>query len=102
MLGPKEKKLGAEHWQYLQIAALNGLDSHGNCISFFGPPTVAQAEALQGLLEDCERFVEDTTARTPTDFNKELGGKLISCWGEPLYVYRPGYNAASSAPYIAG
>ena len=86
VLGPKSRKLGAEAWHYILIAALNGLDSHGNCVSFFGPPTPAQASALAALLVDCERFVKDETARSPVDFQKELGAKLHSYWGEPVYT----------------
>ena len=68
------------------IAALNGLDSHGNCVSFFGPPTAAQARALSELLMEGSRFVADVSARTPTDFKKELGAKLEAYWGEPVYT----------------
>ena len=86
VLGPKARAQGANAWHYLLVAALNGLDSHGNCVSFFGPPTPAQAAALQKLLVDCERFVADGESRTPIDFSKELGGKLNSYWGEPVYT----------------
>ena len=48
-------------------------------------PTVAQSRALGSLLKDCERSVADEQARTPTHFNKELGAKLNSYWGEPVY-----------------
>ena len=85
VLGPRARKVGAEAWHCLIVAALNGMDSHGNCVSFFGPPSVPQAKALSDLLEDCERFVADEKARTPTDFTKELGAKLQSYWGEPVY-----------------
>lgn len=73
VLGPKSIKLGAEAWLYLAAAALNGLDSHGNCIAFSGPPTSAQAKALAELRTDCLRFCADSKARTPTDFDKEFG-----------------------------
>ena len=85
ILGPKAKKLGAEAWLHLLTAALNGMDSHGGCVSFFGPPTEAQSRALKELKLDCERFVRDETAKTPTDFVKELGAKTHSYWGEPVY-----------------
>ena len=85
VLCPKAKELGAVAWQHLLAAALNGLDSHGNCVSFFGPPTEAQSKALHSLLQDCRRFVSDGSARTPTDFGKELGAKTQSYWGEPVY-----------------
>ena len=84
-LGPRAKKAGAEAWLCLVVIALNGLDSHGKAFSGFGPPTVAQARALDSLRRDCERFVADDKARTPTDFTKELGAKLHSYWGEPVY-----------------
>ena len=70
--------MGAEAWQFLLVAALNGLESHGSRICYFGLPTVAQSKALQDLLRDCELFVADVKARTPTDFNKELGAKIDS------------------------
>ena len=85
ILGPKTQRLGAEAWQDLLVSALNGLDSHGNCVSLFGPPTEPQAKALEALLEDCRLFVADTKVRTPTDFVKELGSKHQSYWGEPVY-----------------
>ena len=34
ILGPKVKTHGAKAWHYLLVAALNGLDSHGNCQAF--------------------------------------------------------------------
>ena len=68
------------------IASLNKMDSHGKCVSYFGPPTAAQARALSELLLEAQRFVEDTTARTPTDFKKEMGAKLESYWGEPVFT----------------
>ena len=83
---PKPEKAGADAWHYILIAALNNLDSHGRCVSFFGPPTTAQARALQDLLDDCIRFVADDSARAPVDFNKELGAKLESYWGEPVFT----------------
>lgn len=82
VLGPRAKQHGAEAWI---VAALNGLDSHGNCVSFFGPPTVEPAKALTGQMEDCVRFVADDKSRTPTDFKKELGAKLQSLLGETVY-----------------
>ena len=85
IISPKGKKLGAVAWQHLITAALNGLDSHGNCVSTFGPPTATQAAALRGILADCERFVEDDKAKTPTDFDKELGAKAHSYWGESVF-----------------
>ena len=85
VLGPKARQTGAEAWQHLLVAALNGLDAHGNCLSLFGPPTEAQASALKALLKDCQEFVSDDKARTPTDFSKELGAKTESYWGEPVY-----------------
>ena len=81
--------MGAEAWLYLVVAALNGMDAHGNCVSFFGPPTPAQATALAQLLGDCERFVQNDTAKSPTDFNRELGAKLESYWGEPVFTAQP-------------
>lgn len=84
-LGPRAKQNGTDAWHYILMSALNGLDAHGNCVSCFGPPTAAKAKALQDLLEDCERFVADVRARTPTDFKKELGAKLRSYWGEPVF-----------------
>ena len=86
VLGPKAKIMGADAWHYILVTALNGLDSHGNRVSFFGPPTTAQAKTLTELLQDCERFVADENARTPTDFNKELGAKLGAYWGDPVYT----------------
>ena len=85
VLSPKAKKAGAQAWLCLLVAALNGLDSHGKTKAYFGPPSVPQAKALADLLEDCQRFVADDSARTPTDFTKELGAKLHSYWGEPVY-----------------
>ena len=85
-LGSKEKELGAKSWLYLIVSALNSLDSHGNCVSYYGPPSLPQARALDELLEDCRIFVADEKAMTPVDFNKELGGKLHAYWGEPVYT----------------
>ena len=85
VLGPKALQTGAESWQHLLVSALNGLDSHGNCVSIFGPPSEAQSRALSDLLADCTQFVADTKARTPTDFGKELGAKANSYWGEPVF-----------------
>ena len=85
ILGPKALQTGAEAWQHLLVSALNGLDSHGNCVSIFGPPSEAQASALNALLEDCTQFVADTKARTPTDYGKELGSKAQTYWGQPVY-----------------
>ena len=86
IISTSAKLLGAECWQHLLVAALNGLDSHGNCLSIFGPPTAAQKRALEGLLLDCTNFVSDEKARTPTDFTKQLGAKSNSYWGEPVYT----------------
>ena len=85
VLGPRARQVGAEAWLHLLVAALNGLDSHGNCVSLFGPPTEAQAAALKALLKSCHEFVADDKARTPVDFEKELGAKTQSYWGEPVY-----------------
>ena len=37
------------------------------------------------MLADCKRFVANTSARAPTDFNKEFGAKANSYWGDPIY-----------------
>ena len=84
--GAVAKMKGSEAWQYIMIAALNNMDSHGNCVCFYGPPTTAQAKALSELLIEASRFVADDNARTPTDFKKELGAKLEAYWGEPVYT----------------
>ena len=86
ILGPKAKQIGAQAWQHLIVAALNGLDAHGNCVSFFGPPSEGQALALKNIKRDCENFVADEKARTPTDFTKELGAKTDSYWGDPVFT----------------
>ena len=47
ILGPKEKHMGAEAWQFLLLAALNGLDSHGNGIRYFWSLKLIPARALR-------------------------------------------------------
>mgnify|MGYP003335272076 CR=1 FL=1 len=85
-LSEEARKLGADAWQHLVISALNGLDSHGMCASFFGPATPAQSQALSDLYDQCQRFVKDGKPRTPVDFKRELGAKMHSYWGEPVYT----------------
>ena len=84
-IGPQARQAGAEAWHYMVVSAQNGLDAHGRSASYLSPPTVAQAAALFKLMEDCVRFVSDTVAKTPIDFNKELGTKLHSYCGEPVF-----------------
>ena len=52
----------------------------------FGPPIVAQQNALEDLLRGCELFEAEEEARTPTDLNTELSTKLQAYWGEPVYT----------------
>ena len=92
------KKLGAEAWQYVMIAALNNLDSHGNCVSFFGPPTTAQARALSELSMEGGRLFADVTARTPTDFKKELGCNIGGLLGR-TGLHCPRYDFALGAAH---
>ena len=48
---------------YLQHSLLVcSMDSHGRCVSFFGPPAAAQTVALQELRADCMRFCARPTA----------------------------------------
>ena len=77
---------GTDAWLYCLVCSLNALDSHGNCVSFECRHSEAQARALEELRADCKYLASDVEARTPTDFDKELGGKLNSYWGEPVYT----------------
>ena len=85
-LSARAKEAGTEAWLYCVVCALNVMDSHGNCVAFNATPTEAQRAALDELRADCDYLVADPEARTPTDFEKELGGKLNSYWGEPVYT----------------
>ena len=53
-----------------------GIPSVGIATTEFQQAAEAQAKALKGLSRLCRKFCEDGEARTPTDWDKELGGKL--------------------------
>ena len=77
---------GAEAWLALVIVAINAMGGFFYNGPPSGPATEAQTKAINLLRADCQHFVKDDSARSPTDLIKELGAKAISYWGEPVYT----------------
>ena len=81
-------KLGTKAWLCLLIHGLNQMYT-GSARPARGPPTEAQAQAIEHLFADCAELCRDGTSRAPHEWPQAYKLKAESYWGEPVYVATP-------------
>ena len=81
-------KYGARAWLQLVVYALNQMYT-GSARPGPGPPSEAQAKAIDLLYEDCGELCRDSKSRTLHEWPAAYKAKENAYWGEPVYTATP-------------